>query len=51
MFLFTDRYNSTKRIFLLLWKMLTNFGMQVSAVITIETAVFLHYGRDQQAQS
>lgn len=47
MSLFTDRHNSTKRIFLLLWEMLTNFSMQVSAVIIIYTAVFLHYSTDQ----
>lgn len=41
----------SKGYFCYFGKMLTNFSMQVSDVSTIQTAVFLHYSTDQQAQS
>lgn len=40
----------TESMFYLLLKMPINCDMQSSAVITTQTAVFLHYSTDQQAQ-
>ena len=41
----------TGSMFYLLLKMPINCYMQSSAVITTQTAVFLHYSTDQQAES